>query len=100
MSALFDSSGRIAIVTGGAGLLAPEYATALSDHGATVILADVNKDKCDEVASSLAANGIKAISRRCDISSVSSWKELLLSVMNEFGTIDILVNNAAFTNQN
>jgi|GEM_PF-6448749 len=41
---LFDLSGRIAIITGGAGLLASEHALALSEFGATIVLADFNEE--------------------------------------------------------
>lgn len=99
MSTLFDLTGRIAIVTGGAGLLASEHATALGTHGATVMLTDVNKEKCDEAVAALQSNNIKAISKYCDVTSAESWKQLLQDVMNEFGKVDILINNAGFTNQ-
>jgi len=99
MSALFDLTGKVAIVTGGAGLLAAEHATALSNHGAIVILADVNKEKCDEVVAKLLANNIHTISKYCDVTSSDNWKKLLDEVMNAFGKVGILVNNAGFTNQ-
>src|SRR5437764_1351847 len=98
MSDLFDLTGKVAIITGGAGLLAGEHATALSNHGATVIMTDVNKEKCDEVVSKLTDN-INAISKYCDVTSSDSWKKLLDEVMNEFEKVDILINNAGFTNQ-
>ncbi len=99
MSDLFDLTGRVAIVTGGAGLLAAEHATALSNYGATAILADVNKEKCDEAVATLSANNIKALSKHCDVTSSDSWKNLLNEVMHSFGKVDILINNAGFTNQ-
>jgi NAD(P)-dependent dehydrogenase (short-subunit alcohol dehydrogenase family) len=80
-------------------LLAAEHATALSNHGATVILADVNKKKCDETAISLSTNNINAVSKYCDVTSSESWKELLNGMVDEFGKVDILINNAGFTNQ-
>jgi NAD(P)-dependent dehydrogenase (short-subunit alcohol dehydrogenase family) len=99
MRSLFDLSGRIAIVTGGAGLLAAEHATALCNYGATVVLADVNKEKCDEAVAKLSSGKVQAISKYCDVTSSESWKKLLGEVLNEFGKINILVNNAGFTNQ-
>jgi NAD(P)-dependent dehydrogenase (short-subunit alcohol dehydrogenase family) len=99
VSALFDLTGRTAIVTGGAGLLAVEHATALSMHGAAIVLVDVNKEKCDEAVAKLSANNINAVSKYCDVTSSQSWKELLYEVINSFGKVDILINNAGFTNQ-
>src|ERR1051326_316497 len=100
MSDLFDLTGRVAIVTGGAGLLATEHATALGNYGATVVLTDVNKEKCDATAATLSTNHINAISKYCDVTSADSWKQLLQDVMTEFEQVDILINNAGFTNQN
>lgn len=100
MSDLFALDGKFAIVTGGAGLLAAEHATALSNHGATVIMTDVNKEKCDDAVAELSANNINAVSKYCDVTSPDSWKKLLHEVMNEFNKVDILINNAGFTNQN
>jgi NAD(P)-dependent dehydrogenase (short-subunit alcohol dehydrogenase family) len=96
---LFDLSGRVAIVTGGAGLLASEHAKALHAYGATVILADINKEKCAVAASKLKEENINVIAKYCDVTSSESWKQLLTEVLHEFNKIDILVNNAGFTNQ-
>jgi NAD(P)-dependent dehydrogenase (short-subunit alcohol dehydrogenase family) len=99
MNDLFNLSGRIAIVTGGGGLLASEHATALSNYGATVVLADVKKDKCDDAVAKLSAKNINALSKYCDVTSLESWNLLLKEVIDEFGKADILINNAGFTNQ-
>src|SRR3954447_20968011 len=99
MSSLFDLTGRVAVVTGGAGLLAAEHAIALSNHGATVVMTDINKEKCDKVVASLLENEINIVSKYCDVTSSESWKKLLQEVITDFGRIDILLNNAVFTNQ-
>lgn len=96
---LFNLSGKIALVTGGAGLLATEHAIALSSYGAKVILADFNYDKCVEAASALAQNNVSAIAKYCDVTSKESWQKLLKEIIDEYKTIDILINNAGFTNQ-
>ncbi|MCW3113592.1 MAG: family oxidoreductase [Segetibacter sp.] len=96
---LFDLSGRIAIVTGGAGLLAAEHAIALHAHGATVVLADFNEEKCKLAAEALVKDGVKATAKFCDVTKKESWETLLNEVVSEFGKVDILINNAGFTNQ-
>lgn len=96
---LFDLSGRIAIVTGGAGLLATEHAIALSDQGAKVILADFNLEKCKKAAEALANNNVETTAKFCDVTKKDSWENLLKEILTEFGKVDILVNNAGFTNQ-
>ncbi len=96
---LFDLSGRVAIVTGGGGLLATEHAIALHAHGAKVVLADFNKEKCDQAVEALVKDGVNATAKFCDVTKKESWETLLTGVVNEFGKVDILVNNAGFTNQ-
>lgn len=99
MKPLFDLSNRIAIVTGGAGLLASEHAIALSEHGAKVILADFNIEKCQLAVESLHHVGVKAQAKFCDVTKKDSWESLLKEVVDEHSKVDILVNNAGFTNQ-
>lgn len=96
---LFDLSGRVAIVTGGAGLLASEHALALHAYGAKVILADFNLDKCRQAVDTLVADGVNAVAQYCDVTKKESWEELLQQVVTDHGKVDILVNNAGFTNQ-
>lgn len=96
---LFDITGRIAIVTGGAGLLAAEHAIALSNQGATVVLADFNEEKCNAAVQALQQLGINAVAKYCNVTVKESWQLLAEDVLKEFGAIDILINNAGFTNQ-
>jgi NAD(P)-dependent dehydrogenase (short-subunit alcohol dehydrogenase family) len=96
---LFDLTGRVAIVTGGGGLLASEHALALGAYGTKVVLADVNKEKCDKAVESLNKQGVAAEAKVCDVTNKESWQKLLEEVMNDFGKVDILINNAGFTNQ-
>src|ERR1044072_3167531 len=99
MSDLFTLRDKIAIVTGGAGLLAEEHTIALSGYGATVILADINKEKCDVLVKKLSVNRVNIIAKYCDVTSSDSWKQLLQEVVESYGKVDILINNAGFTNQ-
>ncbi len=96
---LFDLTDRVAIITGGAGLLAYEHAIALSAYGAKIILTDFNEDKCKMAVAELQKLHINAVAKYCDVTQKQSWEKLLIEVMNEFGKVDILINNAGFTNQ-
>lgn len=96
---LFDLTNKIAIVTGGAGLLGSEHAIALSNQGAKVILADFNLEKCQEAVNTLNSNGVNTVAKYCDVTKKESWEKLKDEVVYEFGQIDILINNAGFTNQ-
>lgn len=96
---LFDLSGKVAIITGGAGLLGSEHAIALTAYGAKVVLADFNLEKCAEAVEKLKSEGVEAVAKYCDVTSKESWEKLLEEVVTELGKVDILVNNAGFTNQ-
>ncbi len=96
---LFDLSDRVAVITGGAGLLASEHAIALSSNGAKITLADFNLQKCMDAVAALKENNVDAVAKYCDVTSKESWQKLCDEVLNEFGKIDILINNAGFTNQ-
>lgn len=96
---LFDLTGRTAIVTGGAGLLATEHARALLAYGATVVLADIQPEHCIAAADQLRNEGWDAHAMHCDVTSKESWKHLLEATLQLHGSIDILINNAGFTNQ-
>ncbi len=99
MENLFDVTGKVAIITGGAGLLASEHAIALHNYGAKIVLADFNEARCKEVAEVLHQQGTKVTTKYCDVTKKESWEKLLVEVIAEFGTVDILINNAGFTNQ-
>ena len=96
---LFDLSGKVAVITGGGGLLASEHAIALHAHGAKVVLADFNLDKCAEAVEKLLLDGVQAQAMFCDVTKKDSWQQLLENVIKAHGKVDILVNNAGFTNQ-
>jgi len=93
----FDLTGKLALITGGAGLLGPEHAVALAQAGATAVVTDVNGAAAEDVAARLGkefgASRIVAMSMDVtDSSSIARVREMLLK---RFGRIDILVNNAA-----
>jgi NAD(P)-dependent dehydrogenase (short-subunit alcohol dehydrogenase family) len=97
---LFDLTGKVAVITGGAGLLGEQHAIALSDFGASIVLADINWDDCRERVEYLRSEyGMRVIGAEMDVTLRESWLKLLDRVLKEFGRTDILVNNAAFTNQ-
>jgi NAD(P)-dependent dehydrogenase (short-subunit alcohol dehydrogenase family) len=99
LPALFRLDGRVAIVTGGAGLLGEQHAIALAESGAHVVLSDRRVDVCESRAATLSERyGVAALGFECDVVRKDSWGELLEAAMASFGRVDVLVNNAAFTN--
>ncbi|QNM86267.1 SDR family oxidoreductase [Polaribacter pectinis] len=93
---LFDLSGKIALVTGGAGLLGSEHAIALASHGAKVYLADINEEKCQDKAAKIDFDEIYPI--KLDVTSKENWQEVVSKIVEKEGSLDILVNNAGYTN--
>src|SRR5207249_1806982 len=62
----FDVQGRVVIVTGGAGMLGSHYAQALSEAGAHVVVADVDRDRAEKVVAGLT--GARSLAVRADVS--------------------------------
>ena len=86
----FDLSGKIAVVAGAAGLIGAEAARGLSDAGADVVVADIDKAKGTALAGRLG----KAEFYKLDITQEASIKNIVKSVHKKYGRIDVWVNCA------
>ena len=92
----FNLTGRVAIVTGGAGMLGYHFCSGLAESGANVAVVDIQGDRAKEVAREVAFKfGIKSLGYSCDVSNPISVKETIAKIVLDFGRIDILHNNAA-----
>ncbi|MGO2110077.1 MAG: SDR family NAD(P)-dependent oxidoreductase [Pseudoclavibacter sp.] len=89
MAGISDWNGRVAVVTGGASGIGRGIAKALVDHGATVIIADLDED-----ALVSAAADIGAVPVRTDVTDPVSVQTLADEVMASRGRVDLIVNNA------
>ena len=87
--------GKAAIVTGAAGGIGRAYARGLAEAGAAVVLADIRGDAAAEQAAALAADGYDAIGIQVDVTSEESTLAMARQTAERFGSVDILVNNAA-----
>ena len=93
---LFDLTGRVGIVTGGMGLLGQQHAEAIARAGGIPILADVRVNGVDLESQAWKLRfGEQACAIQTDITDPESVKNLLHAVLEKFGRVDILVNNAA-----
>lgn len=93
---LFSLDKKVAIVTGALGLLGKQHCHALAEAGAQIGVTDVDGAACRIFAAELSKDhGIKAVGVAADIVDPKSVEKLRDTVLNEFGAIDILVNNAA-----
>ncbi len=91
----FCLDGRVAVVTGGSGLLGTEFCRTLAEAGASVVVADVDREAAEKVADQLRANGASAFAFPLDVTRLQSTRELVTETLERFGRLDILVNSAA-----
>lgn len=94
MKNLFDLSGKVAVVTGASSGLGKDAAKAYAQYGADVALLARRKDKLDDVAREIEAMNRKVLAVACDVTKEDDVNSAVQQVMNTFGKIDILLNNA------
>ena len=91
----FDLSGRVVIVTGSTKGLGRAMAEGLAAAGASVVVSSRKQDLCDAVAAEIAtATGADVLGRACHVGDWDAVPEFVESVLERFGRIDALVNNA------
>ena len=92
----FDLTGRVAVITGGAGMLGRRHARAIAAAGGIPVLADIRTEVLLADPEWMAREfGPAAMSARADITDQVSVEGLLGAVVDRYGRVDILINNAA-----
>jgi 3-oxoacyl-[acyl-carrier protein] reductase len=91
---MFNLSGRVAIVTGASRGIGRAISLALAGCGATLAVTDILADEVAEFAGQLEAKGTKAAAFRLDVTEPSSIEATIDEVLERFGRLDVLVNNA------
>lgn len=93
----FDLTGRIALITGGAGMLGVEHAAALLEIGATVILTDISKASLEAARAALVrdVDSSRVLIREMDVSRLDEITETARELGKSGRRVNILVNNAA-----
>lgn len=92
---LFDLSGQVAIITGGAAGIGQQMAYALGEAGADLVIAARKKDRCLAAAEKMEKElGIQVLAARLDVGQPEEIKALYPLIMEKFGRVDILVNNS------
>lgn len=90
----FDLTGKVALVTGGSKGIGYAMAEALGLYGATVIISSRGKEEGELGAKRLQDENIKASYIQCDVTKKQEIEKMVEEIVNEFGSLDILINNA------
>lgn len=94
---MFKLTGKTAVVTGGSIGLGAQMSTALAEAGANVVIAARKVDRCIELGKQLETLGVKTLGVACDVSKEEDCQNLVDTTVKEFGSLDILINNAGIT---
>jgi 2-deoxy-D-gluconate 3-dehydrogenase len=91
----FNLKGRTVLVTGGGGLLGRQFALALAQAGADVMLADLAYEAAADQAEVIRAEGLSAAALAVDVVDPDSTREMVQQTLARFGRLDVLINSAA-----
>jgi 3-oxoacyl-[acyl-carrier protein] reductase len=83
---------RVAVVTGAGQGIGREIARVLTEHGATVVVADIDADLAKQTAEELGGVGVS-----CDVTSEEQMRSLVADTVRDLGRLDVFVNNAGIT---
>lgn len=92
---LFDLDGKIAFVSGASRGIGAAIAQLLAQQGAQVIVSSRRIESCEEVVATITAAGGKATAMACHIGEMEQISAVFAQIREQFGRLDILVNNAA-----
>lgn len=90
----FNLKGKVAVITGAAGILCSTMAMGLAKKGVKVALLDLADEKAKEIADRIIADGGEAFAVKVDVLDKKSIKSAADKVLKKFGTVDILINGA------
>ena len=95
MKNYFDLKGNVAVVTGASSGLGLQMAKALANQGANIVLLARRQELIEKNAEDIAKEfGVETLAFKCDITNTENVKEAVKKVMEKFGRVDILINNA------
>jgi NAD(P)-dependent dehydrogenase (short-subunit alcohol dehydrogenase family) len=92
---LFELSGKVAVVNGASRGIGEAIAKGLADCGALVVLTSRKQASVQKVADEIVESGGKAVAKACHAGHLEEIESLFEFIANEFGRLDILINNAA-----
>lgn len=89
--------GKVALVTGGGRGIGREIALLLAKEGADVAICDIDKAACDQTKKDIESFGRKSMDFQVDVTNVSQVDDMVTKMLDNFGKVDILINNAGIT---
>jgi NAD(P)-dependent dehydrogenase (short-subunit alcohol dehydrogenase family) len=90
----FDLSGKVAVITGGAGILCAAMCRALAENGARIAILDLDPQSAEILAGEIRTSGGDALGIPCNVLERSSIETAAESVITKYGQVDILINGA------
>jgi len=94
---LFRLDGKTAIVTGGGRGLGAQIAEGFAEAGANVVICSRKLEACQAISEKLKEKGVRSLAIACDVTNPEDVKNVVQKTIEEFGTVDILVNNSGAT---
>jgi 3-oxoacyl-[acyl-carrier protein] reductase len=88
---------KVALITGSGRGIGAATAELFAEHGACVVITDIDLEPAEETVGRITARGGSALAVRCDVTKVDDISLLLEQTVGAYGQIDILVNNAGYT---
>jgi len=89
--------GKVALITGAAQGIGRAVALLLAQHGADIVVSDINLEKAQETAREIEALGRRAMAIKVNVVNLEDVDRMIQAILGEFKEIDILVNNAGIT---
>lgn len=96
---LFDLSGKTALITGGSSGIGAGLARGLAKAGANIVVTSRRQEMLDKVAEECRGFGVKASGITCDITDEDAFEAVFQQVVDEYGSLDIMINNAGYTDR-
>jgi 3-oxoacyl-[acyl-carrier protein] reductase len=87
--------GKVAIITGAGRGIGRAFALRFAQEGAKLLLPDISLERAEDAVKEIKAKGGEAVAMRADISDENETKKMAGKVMQQYGKVDILINNAA-----
>ena len=87
-------SGKVAVITGAASGMGREYCLLFAEEGAVIIATDIDEKGLNETLGQVRKLGAEALAMTHDVTSESDWSAVVAAAVDQFGRVDVLVNNA------